>query len=610
MFLSKKSALKWMLLALSLLPAGLFAYQGSFSRAIADDFTYLAVGQQQGPIRSILFWPGVDNYSFHLMIGIVAPLDTFLATIMPIALVFLLMIGTAWLLFELLPILKIEHDRLAVSIVISALAVTASINALYIPHAFFWFSANARYLLPMSLLVINLAILFRFGRSIHHRLGFLRFMLFIALYSFIMAGFSEMHALFQVTVMSLLLLFHFTFANRNVPYPLGYTIGVGWAAAFSGLILHLTSASAMNRMARNEETGIWSPARTLPELISGTIDRTFQLVGHQEAFAGFMLLFAAGLFLAIRLYTPVTNGSAGRAPHLYAPPLWLGLIAQLCFLPIFWTHISDNPQFFSRFSAPFLTAVSLNLLVIIAFASLIWQRGRLASLLSRYASGWWSYVSIMLVFAMCVFGMTQLRSIHFKAATYLFTTALTILVILCWQSLAIVNVNRIRKVFLYAILWQLATVICSASLVVALLYTQGGIQPRVLSAIAFMQVVAGLFWGLSLGMCFKQFSLRCVACQAWIARFSWLSVALALIIGAGIVIGHARSVPRLAAFANEWDERHALMRQWAESGRTDAVVPQLSVDIAEFFCCSNESSAENANYYYGFKSLALNWDAS
>ena len=97
--------------------------------------------------------------------------------------------------------------------------------------------------------------------------------------------------------------------------------------------------------------------------------------------------------------------------------------------------------------------------------------------------------------------------------------------------------------------------------------------------------------------------------STWARYIRRIGFGVILVICVGIAIGHARSIPNLAAFAAEWDARHELMLSYRREGRTDVTVPLLMYDITEHFCCTNISSSQNANYYYGFRSLDLSNEA-
>ena len=347
--------------------------------------------------------------------------------------------------------------------------------------------------------------------------------------------------------------------------------------------------------------GTWRPIRDLPELLSGTVELTLQYFGHQEAFAGFIMLMALAMFVTLSAAEVDHEPSHSVSFRLARWPLWLGLIVQGFFACYLWSHVSDNPQVFGRFSFSFMGVVSLNAGLIAMLVFLLCKRERVALALRRNSSGLFIYCGVMFTLMLSVFALTQLRTIHFKAATYLFATVLVILCILCGGLLSAVRDKGIRRLGLCAVLWLLTTLLCIAALAAASLISQGGIQPRIMAAAAFTQVVGGLFWGSFLGLMIKGISLMTAAGTTWIAGFRLLSFAVVLLVCIGIINGHAKSIPDLTAFAEEWDGRHQLVLSWRGSGRKDVEVPPLtSIDITDYFCCSNVSSARQASFYYSY----------
>ena len=297
---------------------------------------------------------------------------------------------------------------------------------------------------------------------------------------------------------------------------------------------------------------------------------------------------------------------------LASPPLWIALLVQICFIPILLTHISDHPQVFGRFSRAFALVVAINLALTFVLVILSWRRRHIEIALERMRHGWKMYCSALLVLLALFFALTQLRSIHYKAATYLFVTAMVCLGALCWQLTYNFPNPTTRKLGSYAMSWLLVTVVIIASLVGLSLYVQGYVSVRIMAGAAFLQVIGGLIWGGFLGVLIQESGLLSADNSVWVAWVSYIrriSFGVFLITCVGISFGHARAIPDLAAFAAEWDARHDLMLNYRDMGRTDVEVPPLTVDITRYFCCSNITSSQDATYYYGFKSRDLGRDA-
>ena len=413
---------------------------------------------------------------------------------------------------------------------------------------------------------------------------------------------------FQLVLFTLVLVFSFVLMDKTRRHGTVVLLGAGWIATLVSLAVQWTAPGVALRM--EASIAEWaSPVRSLPELIGGTLGWTFQLIGHQAGFAGFMMLLAVGFFLTVTLYKTSTADSKPPPFNVASAPHLLGLLLQLTFVPLLWSHVSDNPQVLGRYSLPFMLVICINGALSAVFVLLIGQGKRISSILGASGGGVRVYVSVLLLGVLLVFGLTQLRSIDHKAATYLFTTAVLLVGICCWQVGSAYPNPAIRRLWLYALLWLVSTVIIIAAIVCVALYGQGTVVARLLAAPAFMQVVGGLIWGVLLGLSVMRVAAVSETGRTWIRGLKWASAAVVLIILIGIAIGLRGPIDDMSKFAEEWDNRHLLMLRLRDSGASDVEVPLLEFDVNKYLCCSNATSRDKANYYYGFESRDLGVDA-
>ena len=602
----RASYAKWLLLLMALAPAFFLAHLGSYSRLLSDDFSKLALAREHGAWQGMRYWRDVNSgsYSYTLLHGLAVPLDDLPPRIAPALIIALWVWALAWLLRHALRFLGVARHQGAISVGLAALIVAAAINAFYIPHTFYWFSANTRYVLPLAFITLSLALALEAAARYPQGRGWIGWALAGGICCFVSAGFAEMIALAQATVLALLLILALVFLKGGERRRYTAALRIYCLATGASLITLFTAPGAYYRMEVNAENAVWSPVRALPDILIGALDLTFQNVGHLSGFAGFMLALAAALFLTLRVYDSGSVGGRKRALTLKAAPLSFGLLAQVCFIPILWTHSSDNVQVFGRFSVAFLSVVGINAALIALFLLLLWRRRQLDAWLRGRANGWQLVLGGALAIILLLFALTQLRSIHYKAAAHLYLSVLATLLALCWQLSCAVPDRRARLCGVGALLSFGLTLAVLLVLSAAALYTQGVIQPRIMSSVAFLQVAGGLLWGAWLGMLLKESGLLAGAASRWTSILSRLSLALAIVIGAGMVYGHAQSITNLAAFADEWDARHEMMLAARASG-SDMPVPELTIDITEFFCCSNQTSRNSAElYYFGFAPAA------
>jgi len=87
-------------------------------------------------------------------------------------------------------------------------------------------------------------------------------------------------------------------------------------------------------------------------------------------------------------------------------------------------------------------------------------------------------------------------------------------------------------------------------------------------------------------------------------------LAVALVIGVGIMLGRATLIPNLQTYAREWDEREQLIISQRDRGLMDVVVQPLSFDLSWHLTYQRMSKAESvpASLYYGVESISVQED--
>ena len=325
-----------------------------------------------------------------------------------------------------------------------------------------------------------------------------------------------MYMVFQLLLLSLLLMLVYLFIESSVRRHYLILLGAGWAGTLVSLLVQFSAPGVAMRIENN--VGRWVPIRSMSELLSGVADLTFQYIGHQEAFAGFMMLFAITVFMVLRTDKPSAELSRSDAMVLAGRPLCLALFVQFCFIPILITHVSDHPQFFDRYSLAFAIVIAINLVQIVAFIVLIWRRTQIEIALKRIRHGWVIFCSALLLVFILLFALTQFRSIHNKAATYLFVSAVVCLGGVCWQLSYNLPDQTTRKLGSYAMSWLIVTVVIIASLVGLSLYVQGYVSVRIMAGAAFVQVIGGLLWGGFLGVLILESGLLLADASVWVVQ--------------------------------------------------------------------------------------------
>lgn len=586
----------WLAALFMLLPLALYAYLGQFSRLMSDDYCAVAVGKELGAWQGTVYWYSswAGSYANFFLKSALAPLDVWLPRLSPLVIIVLWTLGAYWLAGAALKALGCRARRLG-ALAIACALVTASLNAFYSPQSFYWFAASTHYALPLALLTIYLALcaraLLQEATALPGR--WLLLLLAGALLCFGTAGASEIFVVFQLTLLTLCLLAALGLWRSlclNRLKSLVMVLGAGWLATLIGFLLQVFSPGLAARAAADAAL-LGLAIRTLPDLFAGTLSQSLQLLGHAPAFAGFMLLFSLA-FLVTRYSVqarpiPSELGEMGEmgemdAPRLAKRALGLGLGFQLLWLPVLWSHASDLPRFFGRFSAGYLLVVALNLLLIAGFLLALAQRRRLENWRRGRSSANLIVTNSLLLLVALLFALTQARSIHFRAASFLFTSALCLLFLGGAYLLALCNQPQLRR--LYALSWfaLICAVMSLAAIVLTALFGRGFVDARILAPLSFALVLPGLPLGAQFGIAgsaLRQGSQSKQFASLLPARLGWT---LALVITVGILVGNAFLLPRLQAYAVAWDARHQQLLSLRAADQRAAVVGPLHFDLADY----------------------------
>ena len=594
MTFKRNAVFQWLIAALALAPVSLFAYLGQFSRLIWDDYCSISRGREMGAWDYMIYiintWAG--GYANWFLKGAIAPLDTLLPRITPTVIIVLWLAGLIWLVFQVLTYLKIDHSRRALSVALSALIVAATIHAFYSPQSFYWYTASTQNVLPLALLTIYMALSLWTAR----RSG-LSLLAVIAggLLCFITAGSGEPFVVFQAIFLTLCLLSVFAFLpapRRRGPLVI---FGVGWLATLAGLVIQLSSPGIAIRAAWVEEH--YEPSfREM--LLTRTLGWTFDSLGHPQIFLGFVMLLALGLLVMLVKYKPQPVSKAAPPAKLALPLLWIGLIFQLLWMPLLWLHTSEDPQLLGRFSIRYMTVLILNILFILGFLLMLWQRKRIQAALQERERGLLTVgyiMALMFVFA-ALFAVTQL-SVSSRISYYLFTSLLVVLVLLTWELSSLFPSGEARRFGLLALCLSGIGLVSMTALVFMGLYGHARVLLRILAPVAYLLVLSGLVWGVYMGWLLKHYGPSSQAGRVWSRLLERGSLAVVLIIVMGIVQSQVALIPDFRLFAREWDVQHQEIIAMRDSGQTAIEVAPLTWRLGIINERQNLSGCTNE--YYG-----------
>ncbi len=606
--LTKASIANKGIVLFALAPALLFAYLGQYMRLMRDDYSRIAHALESGPLSHINHhrnsWSG--SFGNIFVQGVLGPLDGLSAQLMPALVIAIWLLGLIWLLAITIKQLKSAASPLTVSIVVASLMVAATINGFYSLETLYWYTASTAYALSLALAVLGIALALALAQRARTGLHKVMTAIIVALMSFAVASFSEMHLVFQLTALPFLGAAATLLVNRSHRRLALFLVLAGWLATIINALVQMTAPGIGDRVEWYVGGGVTTPIRSLSELIPLTMNLTFQYMTDQRAFAGFGMLFAVGLSVSLSMSPADSPSPAKRTMSLSAIPVWAGLIVQACFVPLLWTHISDSPSVIGRFSYAYMVVICLNAATTVAYLALVLARARISSKLRQSPRFAIALTVACWIAALAFFALTQMRSIHFKAAGHLVLSAVSVLGLLSYIFASHCSRHdAMRGGALIAICVAVAAV--SAFVLLALAnYSIGYVRDRVMAPVSFLLVVTGLLWGACMGLWLKSFLNAKGLTSVWLARYKLAGALVAVTIGLGIFLGRLQWLPDLELYAREWDARHQYLLAKRDEGASYVEVAPLAYDMSQYFWEADISmKPENAaaERYYGIETI-------
>lgn len=599
---------EWLIVVLAFAPTFLFAYIGQFMRMMRDTYGVIERSRKFDPVFLVLdlrsSWRG--SFGDVFLFGVLGRFDSEIVRIMPAVIIALWLLGLFWLLLLMLSTVRLESNRIAVAAVLASLMLTATINGFYSLEALYWYEAAIRYALPLALAVLGIGLtlaLTQRRRSWPHKV---MIAVIAGLAAFAVASFSEMHLVFQLTALPFLWLVALFIVDRSHRRFALILILLGWLATIINALVQVTAPGIGDRVEWYVVGGVTTPIRSLSELIPLTANLTFQYVTDQRAFAGFGMLFAAGLLLSLMISPVDAQSLSKRSISMPALPVWVGLIVQILFVPILWTHISDSPRILGRFSYAFFVVICLNVAAILAYLLLLLRRSRISTELRRNSGFATTLTVVCWIAALAFFALTQIRSIHFKAAGHLVLSSVSVLGLL---SCIFASRNSCRDARRGGVLIAIciAVTIVSAVVLLALAnYSIGYVRARVMAPVSFLLVVTGLVWGACMGSWLRHFLDANGLAAPHVGGYKLASALVVVTLGLGIFLGRAQWLPDLELYAREWDARHQYLLAKRDDGANYVEVAPLAYDMSQYFWEADISmKPENAaaERYYGIESI-------
>ena len=554
-----KPVLRILFFSLAFAPLLMFAYLGTYGRVFLDDYGTLGTALNSSIWESLLYWwkRWSGEYSLVITHSLLAPVAVYVPSFFPLIIILIGLPGTAFLFSKFMAAAGLLPGQKILAVALAALALASVINGLYTAQTYLWYSATAEYTLPVVLMILSIVLAAEFAEKARSvpQLGIAA--IGATLFGFINGGFGEMTAavlfVFMTSMVSCIAIFTRD-TRRQVYLTLAIACVLGLLASLALQLLSpgVAYRSSLSVMFNRPIT----PIRDLTQLTIRTMEEIVQLAGHQQAFAGFALMLGAGIAAALVYYQPRHSAARPRKRAFATKSTVLGLFVQLAFIPILWSHNSDNVLFFGRFSFGFALVAMLNLALVSLLAIMLWRRGQFVSKLAA-PRGIATYTAATFFVIVALFALSQLRSIHHRAASFLFISVLTLVNMLAWQLVAHSGEARLRQFTILATLCTIFAGLTFSGQAALAFLGNGWTTHRIYTAVTFLQVIAGLLYGLSLGALVKRecFSVDRLDFRAKICVS--LCILVVMILAIGIIMGHLPHIETAKENARIWDATHA-----------------------------------------------------
>ena len=330
--LARRRLMIWLLVLASLLPAALFAWLGTFSRLMGDDWCYFASAKWLG-FRDHFghFYTTLHgSYSYitiHELLSRLGPER--IPPLFPASLIALWLLGAVWLLWLLAGCLPLRGGRLAGALSLGALCIGASIYALPDWEAIYWYSGSSRHILPLGMLLVYFAASWQLAARRLSRQALAACALAGALFCFVGAGFYELGALLQVIYFTLILAWLWLGTSGAARTAALTLLSAGWLGCLSSLMLQTSSPGAAKRVELFSSLDYAHPIKNLPELFVATMGTSLEFVGHAAGVAAFTQMLAVGALAALLLLAPFSP-----APRRNDRALWQSAFLALAMVAL------------------------------------------------------------------------------------------------------------------------------------------------------------------------------------------------------------------------------------------------------------------------------------
>lgn len=573
------------LLLLSLIPLIQFAYLGSNSRLISDDYCHVDEASELGPIAGMAYWRNKWNgsYTDYFFHGLLAPLDEYGPAVFPAAIVVALLIALSALIYQVSSFAQTWRFRRMTAVTVAAFTIALAINGFISAQSFYWYAASIRHALPIAGSIAFFALV---AFATRRRQCGDRHVAILALAGgaicFVNAGLSEPFALFQLLCVGIAFLASVFLVDRSENPRPSLVLGFGLLATAASLTAMATAPGVAIRMDALE-TITSKQNRDIITVALMSLGKAFLYLRDPELIKGFAAALALGLHLTLDEPRPATAETRVRpGPGLRRGPLLFALALQLLCMPLLLEQVSNDQLVLGRYSIGYSIVLLANLGFVISISLLLSMRSRVDRILARHQASSTSLGTLLLLAVLLATAVTQVRGVDWRVSTYIYLTLLALLVALSWQWSYSLPRSIARPAWIAILTLYAIAFVGTLSIIFVGQSVTGGVWVRILGFVPFVFIFPGLIWAVLLGQAILWLggSSRFVAVSTLVLKLG--SLIAVLIIGTGVFLEHARWIPSFQQYASDWSTREQEIIAARESGQRTVSVAPLSFDLESF----------------------------
>lgn len=606
-FLSSRFARTGLLL-LALIPLLLFAYLGSHARMMAGDYCHVRVAQELGPLQGMAYWRNTWNgsYTDYLIHGLLAPLGASAPAAVPALTIALWLVALSALLFQAFALAGLSHFPRLTAVTVAAFIITFTINAFFSPQSLYFYSASLRHTLPIAGITAYFALLTMLCRQ-RDAATSAQLVLVAAggAICFFNAGLGETFALIQLLCVGSACFASIFLVDRATNRNCRLFLAVGLLATIASLIVILTAPGAARRMDVLDQITA-QLNQDFVALASMTLEAAILYLQDPELIKGVVAVVGLGLVLPLGSQRPATVDNPLRpGVGLARGPLLFAFAHQLLCLLLLLGQVSDDSRVLGRYSLGYSVVLLANMGLIVSIALLALMRLRASQFLAAHRGSSTRLGALCLLAFLMVSALTLIRGVDWRVSTYLYLTLLALQISLTWQWSYSLPRSVARRVWI-AILASSAVAFLTTLLILSFaFYASGTVWPRILSFVPYVFILAGLIWALALGhtiTCLAGSSRDVAASNTGLSLGSLLVV---LVIGAGILLDHARLVPSFQQYSAEWSAREQQVIADRERGQRTIYIEPLSFDLEYYVDIDRLHRSACPKQYYDIDAILL-----